>query len=61
MGRETRTSHNESHGRAVNHKNGERKTVADKSENRLYMQAYQAILARELLINDFNEQDRKYF
>lgn len=40
---------------------GEHKFSSDLSELRAYTEAYQAMLARELLINNFEEEYCKYF
>lgn len=61
MGRRTRELQSETQGRVEKSLNGEHKLASDDTDNQLYVQAYQAILARELLINDCNEQDPKNF
>jgi hypothetical protein len=61
MGIRVSKQHIETQGRAENSVNGDQKVTSERSDSQLYMQAYQAILARELLINDFHEQDPKYF
>lgn len=61
MGRRTRELPHEAQGRVDKSLNGEQQLASDNADNQLYVQAYQAILARELLMNDWNEQDQKYF
>ena len=61
MGRRTREMQSEAQGRVEKSLNGEQKLASERSESHLYVQAYQAILARKLLINDFHELDLKYF
>jgi hypothetical protein len=61
MGRGIRNSQSETHGRVEKNLNGEQKLASDANDSQLYVQAYQTILAKELLINDLNEQDPKYF
>ena len=61
MGRRTSKSDNDTQDRVERSLKGDQQTAVDKSESQLQMLAYQAILARELLINDSNEQDPKYF
>ena len=61
MGRRSSKSDNDTQDRVKRCLNGDQQAVLDMSESQLQMLAYQAILARELLINDSNEQDPKYF
>ena len=61
MGRRTSKSDNDTQDRVKSSMQGDQQAIADKSESQLQMLAYQAILARELLINESNEQDPKYF
>jgi hypothetical protein len=51
----------ETQGRGEQLENGERKVSMEGSESRSYTEAYQAILARELLINDLQEEHSKSF
>ena len=61
MGRRTSKSDNDTQDRVKRSMKGDQQATVDKSESQLQMLAYEAILARELLISDSNEQDPKYF
>lgn len=61
MGRRTSKSDNDTQDRVKRSMNGDQQAIVEKSESQLQMLAYRAILARELLISDCNEQDPKYF
>jgi hypothetical protein len=61
MGRRTQEQQSETQGSVEKSLKGEQKLASEYSDSRLYVLAYQAILARELLINDFHELDLKYF
>jgi hypothetical protein len=61
MGRRTSESQSDAQGRVETGMIGENKAASEVSNSQFYMQAYQAMLARELLINDLHEQDSKHF
>ena len=61
MGRRTSKSDNDTQDRVKRSMKGDQQATVDKSESQLQMLAYEAILARELLISDSNELDPKYF
>ncbi len=51
----------ETQGRGEHVENGERKVSMEGSDSRSYTEAYHAILARELFINDIQEEHSKSF
>jgi hypothetical protein len=61
MGIRVSKQHIETQGRAENSVNRDQKATSERSDSQLTIQAYQTILARELLIGDLNEQNPKYF
>jgi hypothetical protein len=61
MSRRVSTSKFETQGRDKSSGNGEKKAVSESTQANRYSVAYQIILAKELLINDNQEEYTKYF
>ena len=61
MGTESSKSHTELRGRDNRKADVDRNRGSAEPDTLLTVQAYQAILARELLMSESSEQDQKYF